>query len=152
MDILAPYDPILTGTIPIEIEIPASDLDIVCEVHDPENFTTILRENFGKYDRFDIRGSGDTVVCGFRADGEEVEIFGSPVPSVRNNAYRHMLIEHRLLMLFGEDFRRQIIELKSQGLKTEPAFAKLLGLPGDPYAALLELEKTADDRLAAYFR
>ena len=37
-------------------------------------------------------------------------------------------------------FRRQIIDLKKQGLKTEPAFAKLLALTGDPYVELLSFE------------
>ena len=150
MEILAPYGPILTGTIPIETDIPSSDLDIVCEVHDPEEFAATLRKNFGSYDRFSLRGSGGTVVCGFFTGGEEIEIFGSPVHSVRSNAYRHMIVEHRLLTILGGDFRRQVVELKLGGLKTEPAFARLLGLPGDPYEALLELETMTDERLAGF--
>ncbi len=171
MEILAPYDPILTGTIPIGIDIPSSDLDIVCEVHDAENFTELLREKFDRYDSFDVRVNGGTVVCGFRAwhkangsnnaaapyfgyssaGGELIEIFGSPVPSVQNNAYRHMLVEYRLLTLFGENLRRRVVELKSGGLKTEPAFARLLGLGGDPYDALLEIETMTDERLVSSF-
>ncbi|HRF37192.1 MAG TPA: DUF4269 domain-containing protein, partial [Saprospiraceae bacterium] len=56
------------------------------------------------------------------------------------NAYRHLLIEARLLEERGPEFRQQIIELKQQGVKTEPAFARLLGLEGDAYEALLRLE------------
>ena len=51
-----------------------------------------------------------------------------------------MLIEHRLLQERGEAFRRAIITLKQRGYKTEPAFAKALGLKGDPYLALLPYE------------
>lgn len=48
-----------------------------------------------------------------------------------------MLIEHQILLKRGDDFKQQIIGLKLKGLKTEPAFAKLLGFKGDPYLALL---------------
>jgi len=50
-----------------------------------------------------------------------------------------MLIEHKLLSTKGEKFRQDIIDLKNQGYKTEPAFAKLLGLGGDAYEELLKL-------------
>lgn len=48
-----------------------------------------------------------------------------------------MLIEHQILQSENEDFRLKIIELKKNGYKTEPAFAKLLDLEGNPYHALL---------------
>jgi hypothetical protein len=48
-----------------------------------------------------------------------------------------MITEFRILQLRGEEFRHDIIALKKSGLKTEPAFASLLGLSGDPYEALL---------------
>jgi hypothetical protein len=50
-----------------------------------------------------------------------------------------MLVEHRILKEKGEVFRQQIIELKKQGYKTEPAFGKLLEIEGDAYEYLLRL-------------
>jgi hypothetical protein len=50
-----------------------------------------------------------------------------------------MITEYRILLEKGEAFRSQIVELKRQGMKTEPAFALLLGLEGDPYLELLKL-------------
>ncbi len=60
---------------------------------------------------------------------------------------RHFQIERRLLALFGVDFQSRVVALKRQGIKTEPAFAALLKLPGDPYEALLTLGAWTDDRL-----
>ena len=50
------------------------------------------------------------------------------------------MVEYNLLNKHGEKFRQQIIELKRQGYKTEPAFALVLGLTGDPYIELLKFE------------
>ncbi len=48
-----------------------------------------------------------------------------------------MIKEYEILEKEGEEFRKQIINLKEKGWKTEPAFAKLLGLKEDPYLELL---------------
>ncbi|WP_343330978.1 DUF4269 domain-containing protein [Polaribacter staleyi] len=57
------------------------------------------------------------------------------------NAYRHMIVENKILKEKGFEFKQSIKKLKSNGTKTEPAFAKLLGLEGNPYTELLKLEK-----------
>ncbi len=80
------------------------------------------------------------MVANFKVDSFEIEIFGQNIPSERQNAYRHMLIEHKLIIERGENFRQKIIELKQKGFKTEPAFAILLGLEGNPYIELLKYE------------
>jgi len=51
-----------------------------------------------------------------------------------------MVIEYQLLVKHGSVCREKIIELKKQGFKTEPAFAFLLGLKGNPYEELLKYE------------
>jgi hypothetical protein len=101
-----------------------------------------LQHHFGTETGFRIavktkRGT-ETVVAGFVSGGFVIEIFGQPAPVQQQNAWRHMLIENAILQEQGEEFRRQIIGLKKQGIKTEPAFAQLLGLSGDPYLALLQ--------------
>jgi hypothetical protein len=40
-----------------------------------------------------------------------------------------------------------IMELRARGMKTEPAFANILALPGDPYVSLLELGAQSDAQL-----
>jgi hypothetical protein len=56
-------------------------------------------------------------------------------------------MEERLLKLGGEDFKREIIKLKKEGIKTEPAFTKYLKIGGNPYIELLKLECLDDEKL-----
>ena len=37
--------------------------------------------------------------------------------------------------------KEEIVSLKKQGYKTEPAFCKVLGLKGDPYHSLIQYGK-----------
>lgn len=61
-----------------------------------------------------------------------------------------MIIEAEILAQLDNDFRQQIITMKTNGWKTEPAFAQVLGLEGDPYEALLMLEKLPRSALYAF--
>jgi len=138
---LAEFKPILVGTIPINIDIDSSDLDIICYVQDKEKFRQSLLTYFQYEKGFKISENQtlNALKANFFIEDFEIEIFGQNIPTTEQNAYRHMIIEHQLLLENGEDFRLQIIELKKQGYKTEPAFAKLLSLSGDAYEALLDL-------------
>lgn len=144
MEKLEAYQPILTGTIPIGIDIPQSDLDIICYVQNENDFIDRTRMYFGKMDGFNIQKVQVSIppaaVVSFRVSGFEVELFGQNTPTVEQMAYRHMLVEARLLCELGEDFRQSIIRLKNDGYKTEPAFAIALDIPGNPFEALLKLE------------
>ncbi len=149
MEILAPYGPLLVGTIPIGIDTAQSDLDIVCEVRDATSFADVIDINFGKYEDYNIRFcDGGRVVCTFSYGGEKFEVYGSPVLSAQGEGWRHMLVESRLLNVMGAGFRDEIVALKNAGMKTEPAFAQVLGLKGDPYLAMLSLENRTDEQLA----
>lgn len=142
MEILNAYDPILTGTIPIAVDIDSSDLDIICCFQNAAYFEEILYKNFSKYNGFTIRNrktdTAETVICSFYTEHFEIEIFGQIIPTMKQNAYRHLLVEQRILEQKGEAFRQKVIYLKKQGYKTEPAFCLLLGFTGDPYEALLK--------------
>ena len=141
-NILKEYRPILVGTIPLEIDTENSDLDIVCQVYDFEEFKQILQDNFSAYRNFKIINKDkDIIVCNFIENNMEIEIYASNIESDKSNGYRHMIIEYKLLKLYGDQFKEEVIKLKREGLKTEPAFAKMLNLNGDPYEKLLEFEK-----------
>lgn len=142
MEILYAFDPILTGTIPIAVDIESSDLDIICCFQNAAYFKEVLHKNFSKYNGFKIRNrptdTEETVICSFYTEHFEIEIFGQTIPTKEQNAYQHLLVEQRILEDKGEVFRQKVIDLKKEGYKTEPAFCLLLGLTGDPYEALLK--------------
>ena len=149
---LAPYGPVLAGTIPIAIDIAGSDLDVLCEAPDLEVFAADVEAAYGTYDGFalgrpDDKQGAPAVTANFSHGGFVIEIFGQPRPVAAQHGYRHMVIQARLLALNGGEFGDAVVALKQSGLKTEPAFATLLGLVGDPYTALLGLESMTDDEL-----
>lgn len=140
------YNPILTGTIPIEIDLPESDLDIICECENHKEFSELLSEQFGDKTEFkiystELNGTKSTIAK-FKTENFTFEFFGQNIPTDTQNAYRHMIVEHRILEQKGAEFKHEIIKLKSNGIKTEPAFAMLLKLEGNPFDEILKLEIT----------
>jgi len=139
---LVEFDPILVGTIPINIDIEDSDLDIVCYWQNKSAFIERIKNLFEKENRFSIReiviDNKESVVANFFIEAFEIEIFGQNTPTELQNGYKHMLIEDQILRSRDENFRLAIIKLKESGIKTEPAFGALLGLKGNVYQELLD--------------
>lgn len=151
LEILEEFNPILVGTIPIEIDIPGSDLDIICEAYDTDSFMNRVTYNFGHHETYHIQKKNIkgflSVVCNFSYGNTPIQIFAQPKPVKEQNAYRHMIIEARLLSIGGKTSKLEIQNLKKRGFKTEPAFAKYFCLPGDPYESLLDLANISDEML-----
>jgi len=150
-DRLAGFTPFLAGTIPLEIDVYTSDLDILCMAEDLGAFAAEVTRLFGNRRGFrvevkPVRGVA-TALARFEHAGFPIEIFAQPGPVERQNGFRHLQIERRLLALGGEEMREAIHRLKQDGVGTEPAFALYLGLPGDPYQAVLDLEALDDSAL-----
>ncbi|WP_426486257.1 DUF4269 domain-containing protein [Flavobacterium sp. 2] len=141
LEVLVEFDPILVGTIPINIDIENSDLDIICFWQNKDHFVKKVTSLFKNKSDFKIRktiiNEKESVIGNFKLDNFEIEIFGQNIPTKNQNGYKHMIIEHQILESRDENFRQEIIKLKQNGYKTEPAFAKLLGLKSDPYLELL---------------
>ena len=154
--ILHDYNPTFVGTLPLGIDVPGSDIDIICQVHEIAEFEKLVLKEFGHLMNFRIKKLRFTrlpsVVCQFEYKSFPIEIFGQPCPVERQHAFRHMQIEARLLAIGGEKARLAIRELKRSGLKTEPAFARYFGLAGDPYRRLLEIEPLSDHELRRLIR
>ena len=143
LDALRDYTPVLVGTLPIAVDVADSDLDIVCEAPDLDTFEWQVTAAFGACAGFRVKRKlvkgVESVIASFVHAGFPIELFGQPRPVTQQDAYRHMVVEARLLESGGEEAREEIRRLKSGGLKTEPAFARYFGLEGDPYEALLRL-------------
>lgn len=138
------YTPILVGTFPLAIDVPGSDIDIVCAYKSKAEFISLLTDVFGQEDDFKLNNffsyGYEAVTLNFKKSGFEFEIFGQNIPVKEQMGYRHMIIEQKLLFVHGEVLRDAIIELKLAGYKTEPAFCKWLGIDGNPFLELLKLE------------
>lgn len=148
---LAPYNPIMTGTIPIGIDTPESDIDIICRYREIDTFAKRLKELYGKQENFrqseKVFQGKKSSITSFDYSEFRIEIFAQDMETIKQNAYRHMLIEDRILNLTENRFREEAIDLKLRGRKTEPAFTELLGLNGDPYIEILKLEAWGDEEI-----
>ncbi|NEQ97915.1 MAG: DUF4269 domain-containing protein [Cyanothece sp. SIO2G6] len=83
----------------------------------------------------------------FHAYDWDIELFCQTIPTSQQWGVRHFNLEQRLLKIEPK-LRNVVLGFKQHGLKTEPAFARTLGLPGEPYLSILELETMNDNELA----
>lgn len=149
---LRQYNPLIAGTFPLRVFTPGSDVDILISADNLLETKEHLTKNYGERFRdFKITenyvDSEPTVIANFSNNGLSYEIFAQVTPSVLQRGYRHFLIEERVLSIGGEQLLKEVNALRKQGLKTEPAFAQCLGLKGDPYLALLDLQTWPESRL-----
>ncbi|CAM2068233.1 DUF4269 domain-containing protein [Sulfidibacter corallicola] len=145
------YSPLLVGTYPIDLDIEDSDIDIICHAENLIEFDREITAAYARYQGFlsapKIDGDLPSLTVDFTYKGMQVQIFAQQIPVEHQIAFRHMVIEDRLLHLAGFDARKAIRALKRRGLKTEPAFARYLEMEGDPYRELLALCRLSDEEL-----
>jgi hypothetical protein len=146
---LGAYNARLAGTIPIDVDIPGSDLDILCHTPEPEMdaFEALLRREYGHPPDFTLarkrRYGHPIILCDFTYRDFPIQVYASPTPVDAQRAWVHLLAEARLLADAGPEAREAVRALKRAGIKTEPAFAQVFGLSGDAYEALYELGAVA---------
>ncbi|WP_429011226.1 DUF4269 domain-containing protein [Aeromonas allosaccharophila] len=150
-------DMALVSTLAIGLDRPGSDLDILCQHPDPAAFAAtvadqgwqasakgdniwLLERTFSCLDQHCVDSSADSD-CDNRIASWPLELYVTPAPIETLNGWRHLTLMAALLQHFGDAFYREVLRLRlEEGLKGEAAMCRLLGLAGDPYAALLTLE------------
>ncbi|MFM5728416.1 DUF4269 domain-containing protein [Aeromonas veronii] len=146
-------DMALVSTLAIGLDRPGSDLDILCQHPDPAEFAATFAEQ-----GWQASAKGDNVwllertfacldqscaVSGCHQSDVRwpLELYVTPAPIEMLNGWRHLTLMAALLERFGDVFYSEVLRLRlEEGLKGEAAMCRLLGLAGDPYAALLTLE------------
>ncbi len=130
--------------------MPGSDIDVLCHAPDAEVFAEALWETCRDFEHFAMwqwQKADRPVVAAFSVAGVPFEVFGQALPVEEQCGWRHFAVEARLLRLGGEGLREAVMTARRAGAKTEPAFAEVLGLEGDPYQAMLALAGKEDAQL-----
>lgn len=147
---LARFEPTVIGTPPLDIDIDSSDIDIACTAADLRDFESEINADFASAQDFVVeqltKFHDPAVRAAFRYHGWEIELFCQTLPIREQHGVRHFLIEQRLLDAEPR-LRAKVLQGKQAGQKTEPAFASILRLDGDPYEAMLALENFSDREL-----
>ena len=141
------HSPKIVSTIFVELDTDQSDIDVICEFQESDTFACRLKNKFQIYKDYRLKTHINSVICRFEVSGFIFEIYGAPVPVHKQLAFRHYRVMQRLAKMGGEPFKQRVRKLKRGGLKTEPAISQLLGLKGDPYGAVLQLESWSNLQL-----
>jgi len=144
---LSRFDPVLVSSFVAGLHTDASDLDIVCDTR-AGGFLEAVRAAYGERPGFEHWTAGTRTMVAFKGQRLLVELAGEDLPVERQRAYRHAVAQRRLTALGGPDFVAAIGAVRRRdGLKTEPAIARILRLDGDPYEAIERLSDAPDHRL-----
>ncbi len=147
---LVDYQPALVSTIGLGIDLPNSDVDIVCSAASPREFQLFAhREWYGAHDYRSLLLSSGEVVVQFSVAGFLFELYCSSLPTAEQAGVRHFQQVARVLAMGGDLVRELVMKHRWQGAKTEVAVASALGLEGDPYEAVLALETLTDAAVQA---
>ena len=137
---LAPWQPMISGSIPIGVHLEKSDLDILLFSESPGLakivITDVLKE-IGSISWIESEGSAGEFWGRLTTGPRIVELFISDQPVLDQRSHRHLLTEYLYLVKHGQALRDQVKAMKMSGASTEEAFARALGVSGDPYQKLI---------------
>jgi predicted metalloenzyme YecM len=145
------FTPFVAGTFPLGIFTGQSDVDILMNTDDLDQLEKDLRDNYEMLEGFSSKRSYidelETLIVNFNFNKVPFVIFAQKRVVTKQKAYLYFQIEERFLKLSGPAFSKMILENCEKGLRTEHAFAQVLGLKGDAYSELLLLQKKSNTKL-----
>ncbi|MFK8051041.1 MAG: DUF4269 domain-containing protein [Halioglobus sp.] len=150
IELLEGYSPRVVSTIFVGFDTHKSDIDIVCEYPEQRAFALVFESAFSGRESYDLTLREEYAVGLFESSGFLFEIYASKTPVIRQNAFRHYEVMRRLAEIGGAQICDKVRHLKEKGFKTEPAICQILGLVGNPYEAVLELENWSEEKLREY--
>lgn len=157
LDGLQDHDPVVAGTYPLGLDRPDSDVDLLCCAPPTEAFAAQVAAAAPdaralRWHRRTFDDQPDAVVVNLFLDDLPVEVFAQACPTHQQHGYRHLVVERRLLIIGGAELQRAVRDQRHGPGSVEGAFARTLGLDGDPFAAVLALESHTDRQLRALVR
>ncbi|WP_241984207.1 DUF4269 domain-containing protein [Aliidiomarina sedimenti] len=147
---LQSYSPEVVSTIFVSLDTSESDIDIVCTYQEQEAFIEEFESAYSGYEAYSLSPRNDHALGRFHCNQFLFEVYASKTPVQLQAAFRHYQVMKRLVKVGGNEFIDRIRQLKESGLKTEPAICRVLGISGEPYAAVLELERWSEQELKAH--
>lgn len=152
LEALAPYSPTVVSTIWVGLDLPESDINMVCCFKCRSQFERRLIETLGGLKDFTLSSSKEALIARATLGAFPLEIYGSNVAISEQVAFRHYQVMQRLTFLSSADFSNRVRAYKTEGLKTEPAIAAVLNLQGEPFAAVMALECASEAKLVSILR
>ncbi|OYZ20087.1 MAG: hypothetical protein B7Y39_11215 [Bdellovibrio sp. 28-41-41] len=157
LEIFKDHQPFIAGTVPLAVDLPSADLDLLVSFTDVAEFKDMCQQTFTMLPEFEISQSEISKIqyclCRFDYRGIPVEIFCSLLSTFKQNGYLHFNSEEKILKYAPATWTQQILDLKGKGLKTEPAFAHLLQSGEvDAYQYILDLQRKPIQELRSILR
>lgn len=144
---LARFSPVVVSTIFADLDTDTSDIDIVCTYRTQADFQATFQEAFQDKPGYNLKPGHGCVIGRFKQAEFTIEVYASSIPSREQLAYRHFVIMQRLSKLGGNQFQERVRALKRDGMKTEQAITKILGLRGDAHTSILQVAGWSNHRI-----
>jgi hypothetical protein len=99
-----PFDPRVAGTPPLGLDLPGSDIDVLCFAPDARIFSDIVWHAFSDAPAFIAKQWVDpprAVVVSFEAAGWQIQLYGEAIPVERQRGWRHFALNGDCSRLAG---------------------------------------------------